>query len=98
MYLFQILVPVNTEVGQGPLDQISAELKEKFGGVTSYSRAPAEGLWEKSEAQTVKDAIVVVEVMTESKDNEWWMNYRNALEKRLSQEEIVIRVIETERI
>ena len=61
-----------------------------FGGLTAYTRAPAEGLW--NSGSTVKrDDIVVVEVMVDSLDRTWWKDYRRELEQEFCQDEIVLR-------
>ena len=49
-YLVQILLPKETGGGQ-PISQqwfeaLLKELTEKFGGATSFLRAPGQGLWE----------------------------------------------------
>jgi hypothetical protein len=61
-----------------------------FGGLTAYTRAPAEGLW--NSGSTVKrDEIVIVEVMVDSLDRTWWKEYRRELEQVFCQDEIVVR-------
>jgi hypothetical protein len=65
-------------------------LTEKFGGATSFVRAPGQGLW-RSDGETHQDNIAVVEVMTERLDAEFWCSVRKRIELELSQKEIVIR-------
>ena len=69
-------------------------LTERFGGLTAYSRTPAQGLW-KDEGETHRDDIVVFEVMADELDQEWWDAYRRKLEQSFRQQEIVIRAQET---
>ena len=69
------------------------ELTDKFGGATSFLRAPGQGLWQSGGA-TEKDSIAVVEVMAESLDHASGESLRERLERELSQEEIVIRAQE----
>jgi hypothetical protein len=69
---------------------VREELAETFGGVTAFSRAPAEGLW-KGEGETRRDDIIVFAVMAETLDTSWWRSYRHQLEERFRQEMIVIR-------
>jgi len=93
-HLAQILLPVYDNVGQrfptGHYNQVRARLADMFGGLTAYTRAPAEGLW--NSGSTVKrDDIVVVEVMVDSLDHTWWKNYRRELEQLFCQDEIVLR-------
>jgi hypothetical protein len=45
-------------------DGFLEELTDKFGGATSFLRAPGQGIWQ-SGGTTEKDSIVVVEVMAE---------------------------------
>lgn len=94
MHLVQILLPVHDNEGdtlpQVKYRRVAAELSEKFGGVTAFTRAPAEGQW-KDEGRTEHDEIVVFEVMTEDLDRRWWKSYRRTLEKRFKQEIVIIR-------
>jgi hypothetical protein len=77
---------------------IRDELTERFGGLTAYSRAPAQGLWNDAGGPTRRDDIVVYEVMTDTLDREWWREYRRALEQRFEQDELVIRSQSVERL
>jgi hypothetical protein len=70
---------------------VGAELTERFGGLTAYTRAPAQGLWKEDEVRTHRDDIVIYEVMADSLDRPWWANYRQGLERRFRQREVVIR-------
>lgn len=94
MKLVQILLPLSDNDGRRYDDEIFKNLQhtltERFGGLTAYSRAPAEGLWT-SGGTPMKDDIVVVEVMTEEFDRGWWKTLKTQLEATLRQEEIVIR-------
>ena len=94
MHLVQLLLPLANNTGeQFPeqvLREIQAELTERFGGLTAYTRAPAKGVWT-SGGEQQKDDIVVVEVMTETLDEAWWQELRTRLEKLLQQEHLLIR-------
>ena len=61
-----------------------------FGGLTAYTRAPAEGVWE-SGTTVRRDDIIVVEVMVDSLDRVWWSAYRGDLERLFRQDQIVVR-------
>ena len=61
-----------------------------FGGLTAYTRAPAEGVWE-SGTTLKRDDIVVVEVMVDSLDRAWWGAYRRDLKRLFRQDQIVLR-------
>ena len=71
-HLVEILLP--TETGQGQpigkdwFDGFLKELTDRFGGATSFLRAPGQGLWQ-SGGGTEKDSIAVVEVMVEEIDS-----------------------------
>jgi hypothetical protein len=94
MQLIQILLPLYDNEGRAFDDalyvEVRRELAERFGGLTAFTRAPAEGLWE-NEGKTHQDDIVVLEVMTEMIDAPWWRHYRKSLETRFRQDTIVIR-------
>jgi hypothetical protein len=96
-HLVQILLPKETGGGQPVsekwFDAFLKELTDKFGGVTSFLRAPGQGLWQSGGA-TEKDRIAVVEVMVERIDPAFWRSLRETLERELSQEEIIIRAQE----
>jgi hypothetical protein len=61
-----------------------------FGGVTAFTRAPAQGS-NAAGGTVVHDDIVVMEVMAATLDPEWWAAYRKQLERDFVQDEIVIR-------
>ena len=100
-YLVQILLPKETGDGQ-PISQqwfeaLLKELTEKFGGATSFVRAPGQGLWE-SGGDDEKDNIAVIEVMAEGLDQPSGGPCARRLGAELSQEEIVIRAQEISRL
>ena len=49
MYLVQLLLPLYDNDGQAfdasEYVRLRAELADRFGGVTAYTRAPARGVW-----------------------------------------------------
>jgi hypothetical protein len=94
LHLVQILLPLFDNAG-APLpralfDRVRGELSGRFGGLTAFTRAPAEGHW-RDQGEIKRDDIVVFEVMTESLDEAFWAAYRRELERAFQQEEIVIR-------
>ena len=102
MHLVQILLPLYDNEGE-PIPQlqfrrVSGEMADRFGGVTAFTRAPAEGLWKDAGENTSHDEIVVVEVMVADLDRAWWADYRNELERRFRQEVVVIRAQEIEQL
>jgi hypothetical protein len=100
-HLVQILLPKETGSGQ-PIskqwfDDLLKELTDEFGGVTSFLRAPGQGLWQ-SRSGTEKDSIAVVEVMVNHLDPAFWRSLRERLEREFSQDEIVVRAQEITRL
>ena len=97
----QILLPVADETGDRFPERIYADLRAtltaKFGGVTIFAQAPAEGLWV-SDGAVCRDDIVIFEVMTDRVDRAWWSWLRADLERAMRQHEIVVRVQEIERL
>ena len=98
MQLIQILLPLYDNAGEAlPAElfsEVRQQLADRFGGLTAYSRAPAQGLW-KDEGETHHDDIVVFEVMAAQLDAGWWGEYRRNLEAKFRQREIIIRAQET---
>ena len=94
MHLVQLLLPVRNNNGeefdQRLFEDVAAALTERFGGVTAYNRAPAQGRWE-SRGKVEHDEIVVMEVMADSLDRGWWQNFRSELERRFSQDRLIVR-------
>jgi hypothetical protein len=99
--LVQILLPLRDPAGRpfprAELDAVREELTERFGGVTAYLQAPASGAWEDA-GRVERDEVVLVEVMVERLEPEWWRAYRHALEVRFAQDELVVRALPMERI
>ena len=102
MYLIQLLLPLNDNDGQrlpGALFQeVREELVARFGGLTAFSRAPVEGLYQDEAEGVEDDDLLVYEVMTEALDRAWWADYRRRLETAFRQREILIRAQPTERL
>jgi hypothetical protein len=100
MYLIQILLPLYDNSGntfpQHEYSRVRDELAERFGGITTYVRSPAEGLWRETPTMTVRDDIVIYEIMTEILDRDWWSRYRKGLSLRFRQDLLIIRVIEVQ--
>lgn len=95
MHLIQILLPLfyyeRQPLPREAYRRVREELTERFGGLTAYTRAPAEGLSKEGPLETTRDEIVVYEVMAEEVDADWWKTYRESLEARFSQDRIVVR-------
>jgi hypothetical protein len=100
MQLVQILLPLYDNEGRRFADDALREVRDQlanaFGGVTVYSRAPAEGLWKDDASSTARDDVILFEVMVEALDRTWWRSYRSELERRFRQEKIVVRAQDME--
>lgn len=97
MYLVQILLPLadndGNPISEDLLRDIREELVSRFGGLTAYARAPAQGVWARDGVRQ-NDDIAVVEVMVENLDADWWRSFRREQERLLKQESLVVRAFE----
>jgi hypothetical protein len=102
MHLVQILLPLRDNEGtpfpRADFDRVTGELTDRFGGVTSFLRAPASGAWREDDGDVAHDDIAVVEVMDDALDRAWWSRYRADLEHRFRQDEVVVRAARVERL
>jgi hypothetical protein len=100
MHLVQILLPLRSQDGarQPPalFGSVRQELLARFGGLTAYNSAPAQGLWSENGQDVDRDEIVVYEVMVEAPDRAWWAAYRTDLARRFGQKELVVRALPIE--
>ena len=94
MHLIQLYLPLYDEKGATILHKafvtVRDLLTQRFGGITTYSRAPAKGFW-KDKGKVKPDDIVVFEVITQRLDRRWWRAYRKTLEVRFRQKQILVR-------
>ena len=94
MHLIQILLPVRDNEGQPfgphPFEDVAGNLSKKFGGITAYNRVPAQGRWESS-GKTQHDDVLVIEVMVETLDKSWWIDFRKQLETTFRQIQVIVR-------
>ena len=97
MFLVEILLPLYDNEGRAfgaaEFDRVRDELAARFGGVTAFRRAPAEGVWAEG-GEVSRDRIVIFEVMADALEREWWAAYRRGLEARFRQEKLVVRATE----
>lgn len=102
MYLVQLLLPLYDNEGKvfdkSMLDRVRNELAERYGGVTTYRRSPAEGLWKETGGEISRDDVVIYEVMAEEINRADWKRYGAELAERFCQEEMMIRAIAVERL
>ena len=101
-YLVQLLLPTHRQNGDSVAPEefarVRVELTERFGGVTAYSRSPATGLWKRDDEEVERDQVIMIEVVVEVFDREWWARYREQLETRFGQQEVLARALAMERI
>jgi hypothetical protein len=94
MHLVELFLPLHDNNGKlfaaEKYAEVRRHLTERFGGLTAFTRSPAEGTTTES-GKPVHDEIVVFEVMTEALDVSWWGSYRLHLEREFRQDQIVIR-------
>lgn len=97
MHLIEILLPLNDNAGaafpESYYTEIQKTLAKLFGGVTAFTRSPAEGRW-KETGKIIHDDIVIFQVEVENIDKSWWKTFRQGLEKQFRQDKINIRAYE----
>jgi hypothetical protein len=102
VHLVQILLPAFDNEGVRTADAqfvaVRRELTARFGGVTAYLRSPASGLWVRDDGALDRDDVVMVEVMADTLDREWWRAYRQQLERAFRQQAIVVRAFAIEMV
>ena len=95
MFLTQILLPLydndGYDISKEKFSLVRKQLIDRFGGLTTYTQMPANGFWQEDGEHTVRDHLIVYEIMSEDSDMNWWKQYRITLEKSFSQESIIIR-------
>jgi hypothetical protein len=100
VHLVQILLPLYDNEGQpfgkAEYDRVAGQLSERFGGVTAFIRSPARGLWKESNGDSVRDDVVVYEVMIDELDRVWWVRYREELRAAFRQDQLILRALEVE--
>jgi hypothetical protein len=93
-HLVQILLPLRDNEGRNFPDSLFSDIQkmltDRYGGVTAYARAPAQGVWAR-DGMKMHDDIVILEVMTPELDAPWWKSFRQRLEQVMRQEQLVIR-------
>jgi hypothetical protein len=99
MHVVQFLLPLRDNerrpFARADFEKVRTELTERFGGVTAFLQSPAMGAW-KEEGETVRDEMVLYEVMVDALDREWWRGYRAELERRFRQERVLVRALGAE--
>lgn len=93
MVLIQLLLPITAMATRDSIALTQRELAGRFKGLTAYLRSPAKGLWTAPDGQVEEDEVVMVEVVTDSFDRQWWRAYASTLRARFNQESIHIRAL-----
>lgn len=102
MVLIQLLLPTTVSTEQSPdatttaLAETHRELAEAFEGLTAYVRSPATGVWTAPDGRTERDNVVMVEVVTDRFDRDWWRAYARTLAARFQQDTIHVRAFPIE--
>lgn len=99
MFLVELLLPLYRNDGDRQpaslFEEVKEELADRFGGLTAFTRSPAQGVWE-TDGGDSHDEIVIFEVMADALDRGWWRDYRRRLEARFHQQEIIVRAREVD--
>jgi hypothetical protein len=102
VHVIEIFLPLQRNDGSpqpsAVFSEVRAELVERFGGLTAFTRAPAEGLWEADAGAVERDQIVIFEVVADALERDWWRDYRLLLERRFEQEAVLVRAHAVERL
>lgn len=102
MHIVQLLLPLRDNRGEpfprAPYEALRDELTERFGGITAYSRAPAEGLFSDASGGVSRDDIVIFEVMCDELEEPYWAALRVRLTTRFEQEDLVVRAWPLQRL
>ena len=97
MELFQIVLPLFDNAGaklqHSLFTQTVAELTDRFGGTTAFTRNPAEGFWEDPGGRVTHDDVIIVEVLVRDGEDAWWGDYKRTLEARFKQKTVLIRAV-----
>jgi len=69
MYVTEIFLPLYDNEGRafarGEFDRARRELTDRFGGVTAFTRSPAEGVWKEGGEET-RDQITSIRSCSQS--------------------------------
>jgi inorganic pyrophosphatase len=74
------------------------KLVKKFGGLTVYSRSPAEGFWQADDKKVIKEDMLVHEVMASEVDELFWQKLKSSLMKKFEQQDVIITCSRISRI
>lgn len=95
MHLIQLLLPLKAGA-QPHVTRTREELVQRYEGITAYVRSPARGAWIAPGGREEHDDVIMVEVVVDSLDREWWRQYQDTLAARFDEEQIHIRILPVE--
>jgi hypothetical protein len=102
MELIQLVLPLfdntNAKLPKSLFTETLRELTDKCGGATAFTRNPADGFWEEPGGEVQHDEVIVIEVLADEAEDDWWSAYKQILETRFRQKTILIRAIPCRRI
>jgi hypothetical protein len=90
MHLIEIFIPLYDNERKRLEPSSFSDVRSKFGGLTVFGRAPAQGM-DTDGGQPRHDDLIVFEVMTATIDPAWWDAYRRRLERDFKQDRVLIR-------
>ena len=100
MVLIQLLLPTSQDPESpefaAAVTQTRRELADRFSGLTAYLRAPATGLWTSPDGHKEQDDVVMIELVTDAFDRQWWRTYSATLAERFRQDTIHVRALSVE--
>ena len=102
MQVIEIFLPLRRKDGSPQpaslFAKVRSELLAKFAGLTAYTRAPAQGLWTSEEGDQEEDSIIVLEVMVDETERDWWTQFRETLECMFDQTSVLTRASDIQRL
>jgi hypothetical protein len=61
-------------------------------------RSPAVGAWQDDSGAVQRDDVLLFEVVADGIDRAWWAGYRDGLQRRFRQDEVLVRATAVERL
>lgn len=98
MYQIQLLLSLYNNEGKAfpssHYEKVKLFFNDKFGGITMYTRTSVVGLWKESPHSTVKDELIIYEILSDQLEKDFWQHYKSDLQSLFQQEEMVIKACE----
>lgn len=91
-HLVQVVLPA-TPASRELLSETRQELVSRFKAVTAYRRSPADSHGIGSSGVDAQDDAIVVEVLVDDFDGEWWCIYGELLAIRFGVDSIQVRAL-----